>query len=81
MRPCAMPFLPSILGCVSEEELHNLLEALRTWVKDKHGRQKELASAMQVNEHTVSHWLAGRKRPSLKKYFELREFLRSHRRK
>jgi transcriptional regulator with XRE-family HTH domain len=71
-----MPKLPSILGRVSEEELKKLITDLKKWVKQKHGRQKELAGAMHVTEDTISHWLAGRKRPSLKKFFALRDFLK-----
>ena len=71
-----MPKSPSILGRVPQEELEKLMDGLREWVGKKHGRQKELATAMRVTEYTVSHWLAGRKRPSLKKFFALRDFLK-----
>jgi transcriptional regulator with XRE-family HTH domain len=76
MRHCEMPKLTSMLNCVSDEELKELMANLRAWAWQKHGRQKELAAAMDVTEETVSRWLSGRKRPSLEKFFALRAFLK-----
>lgn len=63
------------------EELEKLLAELRAWCKAKHGRQKEIAEALQVSEDTVSHWIANRKTPGLAKYFEIRDFLKKQRRR
>jgi len=52
------------------------MEALRKWAKQGHGRQKQLAEAIGVTEPTLSNWLAGRKTPSLQKFFALRDFLK-----
>jgi transcriptional regulator with XRE-family HTH domain len=71
-----MPNLTYMLNSVPDEELAELISNLRTWAWQQHGRQKELATAMGVSEETVSRWLAGKKRPSLKKFFELRDFLK-----
>lgn len=58
------------------KELDDLMADLTAWCKAKHGRQKQLAAEMGVNDFTVSHWLAGRKRPSLDQYFALKDFLK-----
>lgn len=63
------------------KELDDLMGRLASWCKDKHGRQKELAEALGVNQDTVSHWLALRKKPSLDQYFSLKDFLAKHRRR
>jgi hypothetical protein len=36
---------------------------------------------MGVSEDTLSHWLGGRKRPSLEKFFALKDFLNKQRRR
>ena len=74
---------PNTLDRMSEKELEELLSGLRAWAEAKHGRQKELAEAMGVTENTISHWLGGRKRPSLAMFFKLKAFLqkRGRRRK
>jgi transcriptional regulator with XRE-family HTH domain len=70
-----MPLLPSTLSEVPDEELFELMNRLRQWADEKHGRQKEIAAEMDVTEETVSRWLRHRKKPSLEKFFKLREFL------
>jgi transcriptional regulator with XRE-family HTH domain len=70
-----MPKLSSIFGRVSEDELKRVMQALKQWAKQGHGRQKQIADAIGVTEPTLSNWIAGRKRPSLAKFFALREFL------
>jgi transcriptional regulator with XRE-family HTH domain len=76
MRTCEVPKLSSTLGVVSEDELQKVLNGLRKWAKGSHGRQKQLAKALDVTEQTLSNWLSGRKRPSLGKFFALRAFLK-----
>lgn len=71
-----MPKLSSILGRVSEDELRRVMTALKKWAKGGHGRQKQLAEAIGVTEPTLSNWLALRKRPSLTKFFALRDFMK-----
>ena len=59
------------------EELDDLMRSLSLWCKDGRGRQKALAEEMGVSEQLVSNWLAGRKKPSLDKYLQLRAFLKT----
>ena len=62
------------------EELDAFMAELKTWCKQKHGRQKELAHEMGVTEQLLSNWMAGRKTPGLQKYLALRTYLKKHRR-
>jgi hypothetical protein len=67
--------LPDTLDRVSEQELQQLISDLNAWCSKKHGRVKEIATAMEVREDTVSHWLGNRRRPSLRRFFALKAFL------
>jgi predicted transcriptional regulator len=65
-----------LLAEIPYDELRELMAEIRAWTWAKHGRSKEMAEALRVSEETVSRWVNGRKRPSLKKFFELRDFLK-----
>jgi hypothetical protein len=58
-------------------ELEKLIAELAEWTNKKHGRQKELAEALRVNQDVVSHWIAGRKKPNAEHALELAAFLRN----
>jgi hypothetical protein len=69
------------LQTMPEKELEQLILSLRAWCSEKHGRQKEPAKAVDVREDTISHWLARRKDPGLKKFFAPKAFLEKQNRK
>jgi transcriptional regulator with XRE-family HTH domain len=57
------------------EELDKLMADLRAWCDEKYGRQAELADELGVSKQLVTNWLAGRRSPTLKHFFEIRRFL------
>jgi transcriptional regulator with XRE-family HTH domain len=61
------------------EELDKLMAELKTWCGEKYGRQAEVASALGVSKGLVTNWLAGRRAPSLKQFFNLQRFLEAQR--
>jgi hypothetical protein len=77
--PISIPLVfPKVMS--DESELRQLLSALMLWCKEKRGRRKELAAALDVTPNTISHWLGGGvKKPSREKYFALQEFAKQNR--
>jgi transcriptional regulator with XRE-family HTH domain len=57
------------------EELDKLMADLRAWCDARYGRQAELAAELGVSKQLVTNWLAGRRKPTLKHFFEIRRFL------
>jgi len=59
---------------MSSEELELLLTDLREWC-EPHGRQQQLANALGFKKAVVSHWITGRRKPSLESFFKIQKFL------
>ena len=60
--------------CV-RERTRKLLEQLREWAGQKHGRQQEVADAVGVHKSVVSNWLAFRQELTGEQALALQEFL------
>jgi predicted transcriptional regulator len=57
-----------------------LIEALKVWCSEGHGRQSELARYLEVSPSLVNDWIAGRRTPSLDQGFHIQDFLKKQRR-
>ena len=64
---------------MATSEFEETLQKLRLWCDAEHGRQAEIARALDVSRGTITHWLIGRRTPALRHWLALRVFLR-HRR-
>jgi DNA-binding XRE family transcriptional regulator len=66
---------------VPPKEYDKVIQDLIQYCSTERGRQSELAEYLKVSRKTVNAWVKGARRPSLEMFFELKAFLRSHRRK
>jgi DNA-binding XRE family transcriptional regulator len=64
---------------VPPREYDKVIEDLIQYCAGERGRQSELAEHLKVSRKTISAWVTGARRPSLEMFFELKAFLRSHR--
>jgi transcriptional regulator with XRE-family HTH domain len=67
------------LALMPPEEVERLVSELRDWCGAKYGRQVEVAVALGVTKQQISNWLSGRRTPSTKYYFAIRDFLEKQR--
>jgi DNA-binding XRE family transcriptional regulator len=66
---------------VPHSEYEKVIRDLIEYCASEWGRQTELAEHLKVSRKTVNAWVNGTRRPSIEMFFELKAFLRSHRRK
>jgi hypothetical protein len=76
---CNVPIILDMICGMSppSDEVDQLMSELRQWCEQKHGRQKEIADALNVSEQVVSNWLYRRKTPLLKNWLGLQAFQRN----
>jgi transcriptional regulator with XRE-family HTH domain len=65
---------------MSSKEVDQLLADLRKWC-EPHGRQQQLADALGLKKAIVSHWINGRRKPSLDGFFKIQEFLKEQKKR
>ena len=62
-----------------DPEVIRLLEELKAWCEEQHGRQVEIARVLGVNRQRISDWFALRTLPSLGMGLRIQSFLRTQR--
>jgi len=62
---------------LSTDEYGRLIGQLRTWCKASHGRQKELATRLEVSPQLVSDWLSGHRTVSLDEWTQIQPIIQS----
>jgi len=62
---------------LSTDEYGRLIGQLRTWCKASHGRQKELATQLEVSPQLVSDWLSGHRTVSLDEWTQIQPIIQS----
>jgi transcriptional regulator with XRE-family HTH domain len=60
--------------------VRNLLNELRQWCTQQHGRQSEVARVLGVFPQAVSDWFLDKKQPTGEQVLAIQEFLRKQRR-
>ena len=61
------------------ERTRKLLEELRAWCDQKHGRRAQVARYVGVEPQVVTNWLAGRQEPTGEQVLVLLEFMYARR--
>jgi transcriptional regulator with XRE-family HTH domain len=54
-----------------------LLNDFRAWARAEHGRPALLARKLGVSPQLLSHWLTGRRKPTLHDGLAIQEFLKA----
>ena len=68
-------FIPHHPGLMHPQE--KLLNDLRAWARAEHGRDALLARELGVSPGLLSHWLTGRRTPTLRDGLAIQEFLKA----
>jgi transcriptional regulator with XRE-family HTH domain len=66
---------------MSDPEVEALINELKAWCKEKHGRNTEIAEMLGVSRQLVSDWFAGTAVPTLATGLKIQKFLKTKRRK
>ena len=64
-----------------DPEVIRLLDELKAWCEEQHGRQVEVARVLGLNRQRISDWFALRTLPSLVTGLRIQSFLRTQKQK
>jgi DNA-binding XRE family transcriptional regulator len=64
-----------------DEEIKRVIDELKAWCQEEHGRNVEVAEKLGVSRQLVSDWFKGRAIPSLKNWLKIQRFLRKQMRR
>ena len=64
-----------------DPEVIRLLDELKAWCEEQHGRQVEVARVLGLNRQRISDWFALRTLPSLGTGLRIQSFLRTQKQK
>jgi transcriptional regulator with XRE-family HTH domain len=65
---------------MSDPEVEALINELKAWCKEKHGRNTEVAELLGVSRQLVSDWFSGGAVPTLATGLKIQAFLKKRRR-
>ncbi len=60
---------------MTEPEILAVLDKLKAWCGEKHGRQMEAAKAIGVSKQQINHWVKGRAIPSIGYWLQIKRFV------
>jgi hypothetical protein len=66
---------------VHDEEIQNMLNDLKAWAGEEHGRNAELARTFGVSKQLVSDWFSGHSTPTWATGLKIQAFLKKQRRR
>jgi transcriptional regulator with XRE-family HTH domain len=66
---------------MSDTYVEALINELKAWCKEKHGRNTQVAKMFDVSQQLVSDWFSGRAVPTLATGLKIQEFLKQQRRR
>jgi predicted XRE-type DNA-binding protein len=64
---------------VTEKEIDDLVNELKTWVSQKDISQSDLARMLGVTRQRVNDWFIGKAKPNLQAWLKINAFLRKQR--
>jgi transcriptional regulator with XRE-family HTH domain len=64
---------------MSDPEVEALINKLKAWCKQKHGRNTEVAALLGVSRQLVSDWFSGNAIPALSTGLKIQAFLKKRR--